>query len=185
MTPSVSIPAPASNPPPGDDDVVRLTLPVDPKTGFIAWDRVRSPEKTENTLRRVFADSKLSPRPIATPEDSAALNAVVVNVLYDAVGLLAVVVARSRGFAEDTARLLRFTADEKAALAPQTVKVLDKYNLLGGKYADEITLLIAVGGIVGGHVLLMQDAERKLAAPIPTTPMQPEPVDILGERSAS
>jgi len=185
--PSGSVPSPIAPVPdgksePGEDDVQRLTVPIDSKTGFIAWDRLRSPDKTANVLKRVFTDSRLSPARSESPEDSAALNAVVVNVLYDAIGMIAVVAARTRGYSETSAQLLRYTADEKAALAPQTVKVLNKYNLLGGKYADEITLLVAVAGITGAHVMAMQEAEAKIQ---PTQLVQPPAPDILGEREAS
>ncbi len=152
---------------PSEEEIHRLTIPIDPTSGRVKWDRLRSPDKTKEAIGKLLTDPRLQ---VSTDAENRALNALVINVLYDAVSAVAIIVARSRGFSGSEAELLRYTEQEKAAFSAPTLKVLEKYNLLGGKYADEIMLLAAVGSVTGAHVMAMQQAHAK-AAVVPMHPV--------------
>lgn len=140
----------------------RLSLPVD-ASGALDWETLRA--STREKLKTAFADTARVQRELGiggavnvTAPPSAEivkLNAMLVQSLYKAVGGLLVLSARSRGVPDDAAELLRFHEDECAMLVDPTLAVLNKYELLGGKYAEEITLIACVGSMLGGHVMAM------------------------------
>lgn len=142
-----------------EPEIVRLTLPLDP-AGKLRLDRMRP--STVDALRKMLDEPTLravrGEAGASTDAADPAVNAVIVNVIYDAIGSLAVLLARSKGYTEEHANLLRYTAEEKSAMGPLTVKVLEKHNLLGGKYADEIALVTTIGAITVGHVMALQQA---------------------------
>lgn len=146
----------------------RLSVPINPKTGKLDFDSMRA--STREKLKAALADPAARAAlgdaggGVALSADDAALNGVLVNMLYDVIGSIGVVVAQTRGFQAAHAEVLRYTEQEKAILAPTTLKVLNKYNLLGGKYADEIALVAAVGSVTAGHIMAL----RQLAAASPT-----------------
>jgi len=134
--------------------VERVTLPLT-SSGRLDLDRVRA--STREKLTRMLDDPDLSAKLGIAPQREASAPAVfdasICGVLYDAIGrVLALVVIRS-GFPPDQAGAMLFTADEKAALAGPTGKVLDKY--LGSstlKYQDEIALCLALGSVLTGKL---------------------------------
>lgn len=148
----------------------RLAVTLDAQ-GAIVFDGMRPTTKTR--LRTALADPRVARElnlsapavGVATlSADDAALTMLVINALYDAVSGLGVAVARARGFHETSANLLRFTTDEKDKLAGPTMSVLNKYDLLGGKYKEEILLLVAIGSMTAGHVTAMQHAELEMSS---------------------
>jgi len=152
------------------EQIPRLGVPFDPKTGKIVFEGMRP--STKDKIRTLLDDDRLSKElgvtsnvSSASSAENDALAGIVVNVLYDTVGSLAVILAKSRGFGSH-AELLRYTEQEKAQLAAPTLKVLSKYDLLGGKYADELLLLAAVGSITAGHIMAMTHAAAALSAPM-------------------
>lgn len=149
----------------------RLSLPYNPETGKIDFSSMRA--STREKLKRALADPSATEAlgtSAATiegaPDQSAALNTMIVNTLYDAISSLAVVLAKSRGFQATHAEMLRYTQQEKEMFAPLTINVLNKYDLLGGKYAEEMMLLAAIGAATATHVQAMTAA----AASAPVVP---------------
>lgn len=161
-----------------ESTIPRLGVPFNPDTGKIVFEGMRP--STKEKIRVLLDDDRIAKElgvasmATGSSAENDALAGVAVNVLYDAVGSLAVILAKSRGFGSH-AELLRYTEQEKAQLSAPTLKVLSKYDLLGGKYADELLLLAAVGSITAGHIMAMTHA----AAAVPMVP----PVTI-GERVA-
>jgi hypothetical protein len=177
---SVQDATPVSTPPNEKESTIpRLGVPFDPTTGKIVFEGMRP--STKEKIRTLLDDDRISKElgvsanvsGVSSAENDA-LAGVVVNVLYDAIGSLAVILAKSRGFGSH-AELLRYTEQEKQTLSAPTLKVLGKYDLLGGKYADELLLLAAVGSITAGHVMAMTHAA---SAFVPTAPV------TIGERVA-
>lgn len=151
------------------DANTRLSIPFDPKTGKLAFDSMRASTKAKlvAALRDPAAREALGQDVTNTataPAEDAALNAMVVNMLYDVIGSVAVVLAKSRGFQASHAEVLRYTAEEKQAFAGPTLAVLNKYDLLGGKYADELLLLAAVGSVTASHVMALTQLSAGPAA---------------------
>lgn len=146
--------------------IERLSVPIDTKTGKIAENAMR--DSTKSKLIAALDGSTLTARVSSNaPDDGSA--AAIVGVLYDVIGSAAVLMAKSRGYSDRAAELLRYTEQEKALLMPPTLKVLAKYDLFGGKWADEIALAVTVGSITAAHVMAMQrvDAEpAKSPAPV-------------------
>lgn len=142
-----------------EPDVIRLSVPVDRKTGKIIESAMR--DTTRTRLASALAGSDLSSAPSKTA-DAAASSAVVVNMLYDLMGSAAVVLARSRGYHASAAEILRYTDEEKAMFSEPTIKVLNKYDLLGGKYADEIGLALVVGGVLASRIMAMNRAQAEI-----------------------
>jgi hypothetical protein len=145
-------------------DFERISIPIDRTTGKIAENAMR--DGTKSRLRDALHGSSLlnGAAPTADTDPSAAM---IVNVLYDLLGSAAVIFARSRlGASAAAAEAMRYTDQEKALFAAPTMKVLAKYDLMGGKYADEIALLVAVGGVTAAHYMTVQ---RIIAAEKVTT----------------
>jgi hypothetical protein len=162
-----------------ESTIPRLGVPYDTKTGKIVFDGMRP--STREKLKTLIDDDRL-PKELGigssavSSADNDALSAIVVNVLYDAIGSIAVILAKNRGFG-DHAEILRYTAAEKEQFSAPTLKVLNKYDLLGGKYADELLLIAAVGTVTTGHVMAMTRAAAAMRGDVPPT--------ALGERIAS
>lgn len=82
-------------------------------------------------------------------------------------GLLAVLAVQRAGYRPDQAAMMAFTAEDEAQIAPAVLAVLNKYQILGGKYAEEIALVSAVGITVYNKYQLMLAAQQQ---PLPLTP---------------
>jgi len=158
---AADIPAPTERAPTSG----RFSVPFDEATGTIDFASMRP--GSIDKLRRALTDPKAS---IAlgkvesvenAKNDGSDVSALVVNLLYDAIGSIAVIGAKTRGYSEARAEMLRYTEQEKQTLYAPTLKVLNKYDVLGGKYVDEFTLLIAVGSITAAHVVALN-------APVPS-----------------
>lgn len=145
-----------------ESTIPRLGVPYDTNTGKIVFEGMRP--STKDKIRVLLDDPRIAKElgvsanvSSASSAENDALAGIVVNVLYDAIGSLAVILAKSRGFGSH-AELLRYTEQEKEQLSAPTLKVLSKYDLLGGKYADELLLVAAVGSITAGHIMAMTHA---------------------------
>lgn len=145
--------------------IPRLGVPFDPVTGKIVFDGMRP--STKEKIRVLLDDARIAKElgigsnAVASAENDA-FAALVVNVLYDAIGSLAVIMAKSRGYGEH-AEILRYTEQEKASFAAPTIAVLNEFDLLGGKHANKLLLLAAVGTVTAGHIAAMQQAAASRA----------------------
>lgn len=152
---------PNTNSAPNAEQVSRLSVPFDADKGEIDFSSMR-PSTVEKLKKAVAAPNAraalgLDGSGSAAPAADGALNALVVNVVYDALGSAAVIFAKTRGFQATHAEVLRYTAEEKAMFAPITIEVLEEYDLIKGKHAKLITLLAAVGAVTSKHIAeLMQ-----------------------------
>jgi len=136
----------------------RLSLPYDATRGVIDFASMRP--VTRDRLRRALADPSArvvltDTTTVPTGESDKAVAVMMVDLLYDAIGTIAVVVARTRGVSATRAEVLRYTAEEKKLFMEPTLKVFAKHQLLSGKYADEIALVLAVGSVTAAHVVAM------------------------------
>jgi len=129
--------------------------------GKVDWSRMR--DATRAQLREAVDDPVVraalwgdASTPSASGSSDTAATAALVDVLYTLIGSAAVVFARTKGFTEAQAEMLRYTEDEKAKFLGPTMKVLSKYDLLGGRYMDEITLAVMVGSVTAAHLMAMQ-----------------------------
>jgi hypothetical protein len=157
-TPAAPVAAPAA-----DGKIERFAVPLDPKTGEFVWDSMRG--STKEKLTKAIKASGVGADAKGDAAADAAINMLLANVLYDAIGAMSMAIAVRRGFTKSSAELLRYTPEEKAQLIGPTVAVLDKYDFLKSKYKEEILLLIAVGGVTGQHVMAMQRAEAAIISP--------------------
>ena len=132
----------------------RLSVTLDDK-GRIAWDRMR-PETTRK-LREAIGDIGPKSGPAAAAKGESFPPALC-EVVYDSLGMLLVGLARRGGYSQEQAGVLVFSADEKRALVPATIKVLDKYDASLGKYQEEIMLGILLTTIVSGKLTLLKKA---------------------------
>jgi len=144
-----------------EPDIQRLAIPIDKQTRKILYERMRP--GTRDELRRSLALSgDLAPGAASvTPNDVTVtdeMSAVLVNVVYDAISSIAIMVARAKGFDRSDAELLRYTAEEKQAFIAPTMRVLAKYDLTSGKYADEIMLTVIVGMTTANKIQALSQA---------------------------
>lgn len=80
-------------------------------------------------------------------------------------GMLAVMGAKRAGYRDEHAALMAFGQREIDMLAPATMAVLAKYNLLGGKYAEELALAAGVGAVVADKWTTMRAVAEREKAP--------------------
>lgn len=162
-------------PPEGEKIAPRLSVQLD-EHGSIAWDRMR-PE-TRDKLRaalqspggaNVVPFERPAAGPAATSEPGAqSIPPELCEVLYDSLSALMMGLARRQGYTVEQVPVLAFTPQEKNALVPATVKVLDKYGASLGKYQEEIVLGTLLTTIITGKLsLLRKTAEVR---PFPAAP---------------
>lgn len=137
----------------------RLAIAIDSSTGKILWDQMRP--ITQGKLKAAILDPDTTARlgaPVAPGAPAPALTAddlALVSLLYDAVGSIAVSLARAQGYTGDQAALLRYSEEEKTALQEPTARVLAKYSA-GFKYTDEVMLALALGSITSAKVAALR-----------------------------
>jgi hypothetical protein len=99
-------------------------------------------------------------RPAQGPGDSV-LDTMLAGKAVELVGLLAVIGAqRAGGLSNEAAALMAFRPEQRDNLAPLVVRILAKYNLLGGKYAEELAALALVAAMLSDNY---QQASKKQA----------------------
>lgn len=181
-TPSASEPLASVVAEPATPAVERLavTLRAD---GTIETESMRS--GTRDKLKKALSDGSLAARlglsssPVAGG-DAAFFVPEVCGILYDSISKLMIAFAVRAGFpAQNAIDVLPFTPEEKAALAPITGKVLDKWLPIGGKYQDEALLGMMLFGIVNGKLALL----RKPADVIPIREVPKQPAPAPGDAS--
>jgi|SRR5882672_1002261 len=147
----------------------RLSVQLDAQ-GAIDFERMRP--DTREKLRAALERS--GPGAFGLRATASAVSGPVVEsfppemaeVIYDSLSSLLVGLARRGGHSAESAGVLAFTPQEKQALVPPTVAVLNKYNASLGKYQEEITLGILLVTITSGKLALL----RKSAQVINLTP---------------
>lgn len=157
-------PAPASVTPITPEPAVkRIAVPVDTATGKAMLETMRPATIAElktaldsDSARAVLGNAAA----VATSTHDPALNAALVGVLFDSLGAIGVALASRKGYSDPAAAKLAFNDRDKAILTPPTVRVLEKYNVLGGKYADEIALAAALLAVIAGKAQEMNAAEE-------------------------
>lgn len=162
--PGAATAPPASSP--SEPEFKTIAIKVDPKTGEWLADRARA--DTIAGLRKAFdSDAARAALGAASPDataTNAALMAAMVGGAFTAIGKVAAGMAMSRGVSEAAALHLLVDAEDMKLLAPATLAVLAKYNLLGGKYAEELALLGAVVTVGASKYDAMQRADDLVKA---------------------
>lgn len=104
---------------------------------------------TPATLKElgVLAEPK-SPEAVAVDN---ALDTMLAGKAVELVGLLAVIGGRRAGLSDQAAPLMAFRPEQREALAPLVVRILGKYNLLGGKYAEEMAALAVAAAMLADN----------------------------------
>lgn len=161
---SGSEPAPAAA---QEDSIKTVALRVDSVTGALQVDRmrpdtiaaVRKALDTDAARAAVFGTATATTAP--AENDPTTLFAL--SMLLDSFGNIAANLAVRKGYSAPAAECLKFSEHEKAQLSPLAVKVLAKYDLLGGKYADEIALAIALTGLATQKIQAMNQIEALAA----------------------
>jgi hypothetical protein len=136
---------------PSDPRRVTITLT---ESGEFDFESMRS--KTRDRVRAAVAAVAPAPAAAPAPLSSSLFDESLCVVLYEAIGSIAVALARKNGYPIEQAQTLAFTDEEKRGLAPLTSKVLDKWLPNSGKYAEEATLALALFGIVSAKVALLK-----------------------------
>lgn len=163
----------------------RLSVQLD-EHGAIAWDRMR-PDTRAKLKNALHNDSRLDADVSGIPGGPGPAPAVhaehfppeLCEVVYDSLSMLLVGLARSRGgYTAEQAAVLAFNSQEKAALVPATIKVLDKYDTSLGKYQEEIILGVLLSTILSGKLALL----RKSAAIIEMAPQRTAAGESQGEK---
>lgn len=141
------------------DKIERFAVPLDPATGAFQFENMRPATKKKllDAIGKIPQDEKNAGA--ATSAEEQALNALLVNVLFDLVGFGAMIVARQQGYSVAAAQKLAYTEQEKSTFMAPTIAVLNKYNLLGGKWREELALLAIVSITTFGHVQAMKKAD--------------------------
>ena len=138
----------------------RLSVQLD-GDGRIAWDRMRADTK-DKLVAAAAGDATLTGNvlPFTPKAATEKFPPQLAEVLYDSLSVMMMGLAQRGGYSQDEAAVLAFQPNEKAALVPPTLAVLDKYNASLGQYQEEIvlgTLLVTI--ITGKLTLLRKRAE--------------------------
>lgn len=152
----------------------RLSLPLTEDGSAVDWERVRNAEKARSVLG------------ISASGDATAdglFGSDMLGLALDALASGLVSVARAGGYTADSSELLRFSDQEKAALIPRAIKVLNKHAPALGKWEDEIALAATASIIIGGKLMalkkagIVKDFPRRVETPEPaptTTVIDPD-----------
>lgn len=101
---------------------------------------------------------------------SSAVDTMLAGKAVELVGLLAVIGAqRMGGLAPEAAALMAFRADQRDALAPLVVSILGKYNLLGGRYAEELAAAALAVAMLSDNYSHASKKHAEIAAAQPLT----------------
>lgn len=142
---------PATVVPVSAEEIKSVTIPVK-LDGRIAVERLS--DKAKSKLKIMVNDPAVrsfTDQP-KTEGDDGAIDPAITGVLYDAIGSLATSIAVATGHTVDSARMLAFTAEEKAQLAQPTAAVLSKYSGAWSKWQDEIALGMLLTFMVQGKI---------------------------------
>lgn len=153
-------PTPAPSAPPAG--ATRMTIPV-ADDGRVLVDQLRDSTKTR--LATVFlhpGNQQAFVGPSLTPAE--AFPDPLIGMLYDALGLLLMGLARAAGYAHDEASTLLFTDKEKSALVPATQPVLAKH-LGGTQYQAEAVLASVFVAILAAKVVALKATATVIAFP--------------------
>lgn len=145
---------------PAAQTLPRLSVTLDAE-GAIAWERMR-PE-TQNKLKTALKKGNFS-----TENDHSAAGRVktesfppeLCEVVYDSLAMLLMGMARRGGYTQEQAGVLAFSPDEKRALVPASIKVLDKYDASLGKYQEEIMLGVLLVTVMSGKLALLKKSAQ-------------------------
>lgn len=161
----------AETPGPGDNingKAARFSVNTTPE-GRVAWGSAH--DRTREKLRLIIADPDL-PRELGITRPAVAQGKAadtippeMCGVIYDALSVLLKGIAQRSGYTDDQAAVLTFSAEEKAALGPPTVAVLNKYNAAFGKYQEELTLGVVFGSIVAGKLAVLRAGDKPGTGP--------------------
>lgn len=146
----------------------RLSIPLTADGTAPDWARMRNADKAREVLGLGGAASEAS-----GGADAGVFGADMLGLALDALASGLVSVARAGGYTADSSELLRFSEQEKAALIPRAVKVLEKHAPSLGKWEDEIALAVTASIIIGGKLMALKKAGTVTKFPqrVPT----PEP----------
>lgn len=165
-------------------DAKRLSLMLDANEGFDV-DRLRERPSSAAKLKKALTPDVLKelgivPGAALPAADAAKADAAmnrqmmegVLNMLYDGIASAAVVNLTSRGVPEQIATLARLVDEEKRMMRETHLALLDKYDLLGGKYAVEwnaagsvaVVCMAKFAAIKSALAALPATAEHKSAA---------------------
>lgn len=130
----------------------RLSVQLD-EHGRIAWERMRA-----DTRDKLTAAIKASYTPSAAASGTVveSFPPAMAEVIYDSLSMLMIGLAKRGGYTSEQANVLVFNTQEKNALVPATIKVLDKYNTSLGKYQEEIMLGVLLVTITSGKIALLK-----------------------------
>lgn len=150
---------------------VRLSVQLD-EQGRIAWARMR-PEtraKLQDALKGDTVVPFVPSGPVAVPGPSVeTFPPALAEVLYDSLSMLLMGLARRGGYTQDEAAVLMFAPQEKQALVPPTLAVLNKYNASLGKYQEEIILGTLLTTIISGKIALLKKSGEIRPFPVSDT----------------
>lgn len=134
----------------------RLSVTMDDQ-GRIDWGRMR-PE-TRDKLRDAI---KSSYTPTAEPGKATreSFPPAMAEVVYDSLSMFLMGLARRGGYTQEQAGVLAFSREEKGALIPPTLAVLNKYDTSLGKYQEEIVLGVLLTTIVSGKLALLKKSAQ-------------------------
>jgi hypothetical protein len=109
-------------------------------------------EQLDMALRDADVLQKLGLQRSTSPTAAGlAVDVHVCNVLYEALGSIAVALAQRAGYEPDEALLMRFSQGERDLLNPPTVTVLNKY-LGATAMQDEVILALTLAMILTGKI---------------------------------
>jgi hypothetical protein len=125
-----------------------------------------------DTLKELGIEPTAAPAQLGAVADptSAALDTMLGTKAVELFGLLAVLGAKRAGYADEHAQLMAFRPQQREALAPAVVRILGKYNLLGGKYAEEVAVLALAAGMLADNYMKVKESAEKGQIPLPITP---------------
>ncbi len=114
--------------------------------------------KKGDTLKQLGV---IEEREQASGAADSVLDTMLAGKAVELVGLLAVIGAqRAGGLSAEASALMAFRNEQRDTLAPLVVRILAKYNLLGGKYAEELAALALVAAMLSDNY---QQASKKQA----------------------
>lgn len=141
-----------------DDEIERIGIPINVKTGLPAWDRMRKPAEAEATLRRMAADPRISGGSVNA--ETAALAPLCAQAVL-MLGVIAHSTAKRAGYSNPEVMLV--DTNEAVPIGELAVRVLQKYSATM-KYAEEWMLGAAMVGLFGAKYAQLQKTPKVQAA---------------------